>query len=159
MMRTPADTYGNSLVNGGKTSEQSASATGQSSLLGKLLDRLFKSKGKESQPPEPGLERIPVLSLHTLLRDLKRVDLLDIDIQGSELEVLEAAIDVLERSVARVHIAAHSNRVEVGLRRLFTKLGWTSIHQYALQSESMTPWGMVSFGDGVQSWTNPRLSV
>jgi hypothetical protein len=60
--------------------------------------------------------------------------------------------------VKRVHVGTHSREIEDGLRRLFRALGWQSLADYACLSSATTPFGMVSFRDGVQSWLNPRFA-
>lgn len=103
------------------------------------------------------LEEVQVLSLETLLRDVPRVDLVDMDIQGTELEVLAAAAETVDRKIVRAHIGTHSPEIEEGLRELFTRLGWAKRNDYRMGTENRTPWGPVRFGDGVQTWVNPRL--
>lgn len=63
--------------------------------------------------------QVRAVSLATLLQPLRRVDLIDIDVQNDELEVLTAAQDLLAQKVRHVHIGTHSRRAEVGLRQLF----------------------------------------
>jgi FkbM family methyltransferase len=102
-------------------------------------------------------EEVDAISLNTLLEPLARVNLLDLDVQGAELEVLEPAAAALARKVERVHIGTHNRTVETGLRSLFSSLAWHSIHDYGSGSRASTPWGDVDFEDGVQSWLNPRM--
>jgi hypothetical protein len=45
------------------------------------------------------------------------------------------------------------------LRELFTNIDWTKTNDYPFNQSSTTPWGVVEFGDGVQTWINPRLQV
>lgn len=97
--------------------------------------------------------------LTEILPETDRIDLIDLDIQGKELKVVSAAIDALDRKVARLFIATHSDEVEVGLRRLLAEHGWRCSADYPGQRTSQTPWGPVYFGDGVQSWVNPRLEI
>lgn len=101
---------------------------------------------------------VKAVSLATLLVPYDRVDLVDLDVQGAELAVLEAAASQLDRKVRRVHIGTHAPDIEAGLRQLFGQMGWDSQADYACGSESDTPWGRISFQDGVQSWVNPRLA-
>lgn len=105
---------------------------------------------------ESEMRRVPAVSLATLLRPLAHVDVIHMDVQGSEFEVLQAATEHLAK-VKRIHIGTHSAENEVGLRLLFGGLGWTVHSDYPLQTECGTPWGKVRFGDGIQTWLNPRL--
>jgi hypothetical protein len=86
------------------------------------------------------------------------VDLIDLDVQGTELIVLSSAVEQLSQKVKRVHIGTHGEEIESGLRTLFQNLGWTKLNDYACGSESETPWGVIKFGDGVQTWINPKLT-
>jgi hypothetical protein len=37
--------------------------------------------------------------------------------------------------------------------------GWRLLTDYPCNGASDTPYGRIAFGDGVQSWLNPRLAV
>jgi FkbM family methyltransferase len=86
------------------------------------------------------------------------VDLLDMDIQGAEADVIEAGLDALNTCVKRVHIGTHSAEIEQRVRAAFQRVGWSSGWDFPVQSEKQTPYGVVKFDDGVQSWINPRLT-
>jgi len=100
--------------------------------------------------------RIPGVSLGSLLEKLQRVDLIDLDIEGQELASLTSVAAELDAKVKRLHIGTHSTEIEAGLRRLLAAHGWQCHADYPLSSTSETPWGPVSFENGVQSWVNPR---
>jgi hypothetical protein len=93
----------------------------------------------------------------TLLRPLECVDLIDLDVQGSELDVLSAAIDEVTWKVKRLYIGTHSREIEEGLRRLLAARGWVAEFDYPKASEADTEWGRNKFEDVVQSWCNPAL--
>lgn len=101
---------------------------------------------------------IPSLRLRKLLEHPDIVHLIDLDVQGQELEILNADMKFVDRKVVRLHIGTHSREIEAGLTKLLTKHGWKCTASYAGESTSQTPWGPVTFGDGVQSWLNPRLA-
>jgi FkbM family methyltransferase len=101
--------------------------------------------------------KVPGVTLKELIADLERVDFLDMDIEGTELPVIRSAIAEMNAKVKRVHIGTHSPEIEAELRELFCRHGWRSVRDYAISTQSETPWGMVDFGNGVQSWLNPRL--
>jgi len=101
--------------------------------------------------------RVPGISLRTILKKLDRVDLIDLDIEGQELITLTAAVAGLDAKVKRLHIGTHSAEIEAGLRRLLSDHGWRCLVDYPLLKTSETPFGVISFGNGVQSWVNPRL--
>jgi FkbM family methyltransferase len=122
--------------------------------VGRLFMRRFVNKGMIGNEQ---VKKVKAVNLSELLGTLDRVDLIDLDVQGAELIVLKAAAEQLDRKVKRVHIGTHSTEIEAGLRRLFDDLGWKSVHDYPLGSESVTPWGTIKFQDGVQSWINSKL--
>lgn len=102
-------------------------------------------------------ESVSALSLRTLLTDLPVVDLIDSDIQGAEADVFESAFGVLTEKVRRVHIETHNRDVEYRLRSLFRRLGWRLLWDFPSTSDSATPYGVIHFEGGVQSWINERL--
>jgi hypothetical protein len=85
------------------------------------------------------------------------VDLVDMDIEGQELPVIQSNIQELNAKVKRLHIGTHSKEIEDGLRQLLASHGWRCLLDYTLFSKGETPWGIVDFENGVQSWVNPRL--
>ena len=97
--------------------------------------------------------------LSDILPETSRIDLIDMDVQGEELKVVSAAIDALDRRVARLHIGTHSHDIEAGLRSLLSQHGWQCKTDYACAQTNQTPWGPLQFVDGVQSWVNPALLV
>ena len=124
-----------------------------------LLSLVASRASKDSVVPslQYQFEDVRTYALTTLLSSFQRVDLVDLDVQGSELEVLQAAAASVDERVKRVHIGTHNRKVEAGLRRLFKRLGWLSVFDFPGQGRRDTPWGPIDFQDGVQSWTNPRL--
>lgn len=100
---------------------------------------------------------IPTVSLSGLLKDLERVDLIDMDIEGQELPSISSAIEALDAKVKRLHIGTHSTEIESSLRELLSGHGWKCVADYSVFSTNQTPWGNVSFENGVQSWVNPRF--
>jgi FkbM family methyltransferase len=102
--------------------------------------------------------RVPAISLRGILKDLDRVDLIDMDIEGQELPVIRASIKELDAKVGRLHIGTHSREIESELRRLMLIHGWRSMADYTLLATSQTPWGEIRFENGVQSWVNPGFA-
>lgn len=101
--------------------------------------------------------RVPGVSLRSILRDLERVDLLDMDIEGQELPAIRGAAPELDAKVKRLHIGTHGKDIESELRQLLSAHDWRCLADYSLLSASETPWGLIRFENGVQSWVNPRL--
>ena len=100
---------------------------------------------------------VPSVSLGRLLADAQTVDLIDMDIEGQELPSVQSNIDELDRKVRRLHIGTHGKEIEEGLRQLLSTHGWNCLADYSLHSTTETPWGLISFDNGVQSWVNPSL--
>jgi hypothetical protein len=84
-----------------------------------------------------------------------RIDLVDMDIQGAEARVIASAMGILSDRVRRLHIGTHSAQVEAQLHDTLQAAGWTCVRSYPCGTLTETPFGVVRFGDGVQSWTNP----
>jgi FkbM family methyltransferase len=126
---------------------------------GNLLQKIKASVTKRNTIGSDKVRKVKSISLNTLLQPLERVDLIDLDVQGAELEVLEASCEQLSTKVRRVHIGTHGPTIENGLRALFRGLGWESLNDYGSNSECETPYGDIKFQDGVQTWINPGTTV
>jgi FkbM family methyltransferase len=105
------------------------------------------------------VERVEAVTLAELLEPLEHVDLIHCDIQGTEAAVFEAAARVVDAKVCRVHVGTHGADVEQRLRRAFGSLAWKNVNDYACGSSAETPWGTMTFQDGVQTWLNPRFAA
>lgn len=101
--------------------------------------------------------KVPSITLETLLSNIERIDLIDFDLQGEELKVIQASLDLLDSKTARLHIGTHGREIEQGLRVSLAEHGWKCLADYPSGATTETPWGILSFQDGVQSWINPRL--
>ena len=73
---------------------------------------------------------VQAVTLGSLLRDLDRVDLIDMDVQGEELKIVRSAIDDLDRKVCRLHIGTHAHEVEKGLKETLGSHGWNCHFDY-----------------------------
>jgi FkbM family methyltransferase len=104
-----------------------------------------------------GTTEVEAVSLNILLRPLDRVDLIDMDVQGAELEILSAATEPLSQKVKRVHVETHSEQLHMSITTLFRGLGWKPHFLYMFNTADKTPWGRINFQGGIQSWLNPRL--
>jgi FkbM family methyltransferase len=100
---------------------------------------------------------VPSVSLETVFQHCGVVDLMDLDVQGAELDVLSTGIELLNDRVRRLHIGTHSHGIEVGLKELLPDNEWILVADWPLFSTNETPFGTAYFNDGVQSWCNPRL--
>jgi hypothetical protein len=64
---------------------------------------------------------------------------------------------LLSAKVRAIHIGTHGVEIEAGLRQAFKSAGWECKADFSLQGKRETPFGCISFDDGVQAWRNPRL--
>lgn len=124
------------------------------------MRRRLKARSILGRPPivpptEKSLLWVPCVTLAELLAPYPKVDLIDLDVQGSEFDVLAPAIELLNERVQRIHIGTHAAQIEESLRELFSAAGWKKLNDYPCQSRVPTPYGDVTFGDGVQTWLNP----
>jgi len=103
---------------------------------------------------------VPAIPLNRLLKRLPIVDLIHVDIQGSEFDVLSSAITALTRKNRILVIGTHNRKIEGDLLDLFYRHGWYLRNEtpcqfaYNLNSPSLT--GM-TLRDGTQIWINPNF--
>ena len=116
--------------------------------------------GRELVVQKSGFRSIRVrkVTLKSVLEGIPLVDLIDMDIQGAELEVVDSSIELLDRKVKRLHIGTHGREIEEELRHILWRAGWHLIADYGCGETCDTTWGPVLFSDGVQTWLNPRLT-
>ena len=146
----PAACYGQSVV-----------GSAQPSLRERLLRRLRprpRTRGASGNAAGSGKECVKACSLETLLRPAPRVDLIHMDIQGSEFDVLSAAVPVIDAKVGRLHVGTHGPAIEASLRTLLGSNGWTCVRDHPGQGRRATEFGEMDFDDGIQTWVNPRLA-
>lgn len=103
-----------------------------------------------------GAIEVGVLPLDVILADEPLIDPIDMDVQGAEAEIIEASVRFLEARVKRLHIGTHRHDIEARLRTTLHRTGWYKVWDFPCQSTVPTPFGVVSFFDGVQGWINPR---
>jgi FkbM family methyltransferase len=101
---------------------------------------------------------VSTYALASLLDKFNFIDLIDMDIQGAELDVLSAAVDDLQRKVKRIHVGTHSYEIESDLRGTFARMGWNCESDFSCLGRRETIYGYVDFEDGVQTWVNPSFS-
>jgi FkbM family methyltransferase len=103
-------------------------------------------------PTEP----VPTVTLSSLIDPLDRVDLIDVDIQGAELEVLTEAAASLGR-VRRVYVETHSEAIDEALPAIFERAEgqWSLTAAAPLGARLVTPLNDASFDEGgAQLWIN-----
>ena len=111
-----------------------------------------------SPEPLPGYRTTTVVTrtLADILEPFPYVDLIDMDIQGEELAVIRSSLETLNIKARRLQIGTHSDELHEGIVGLLSGAGWILEAGYPPAKTSETPWGAISFGDGSQSWYNPR---
>lgn len=122
-----------------------------------FLNRILYSLQSRFLKTQRRKEIVKTITLNSILENYERVDLIDMDIQSSELPVLRASIDSLNKKVKRLHIGTHSKEIDKGLNDLFLEHGWKNVNLYPSFSTCATPYGVVTFNDGIQSWINPKI--
>jgi FkbM family methyltransferase len=90
---------------------------------------------------------VRTVTLSSLLRSLEDVDLVDVDVQGAELEILAEAVPWLDR-VRRLYVETHSETVHRELAVLLAKAGLEPTVEIPLGAERETPFGPASFDGG-----------
>lgn len=104
------------------------------------------------------IKMVSALTLADILGPLREVDLLESDIQQSEIIVFPPFMDLLDRRVRRVHIGTHGQDVHDELARMFKKAGWSIQFDFAPNGEYESSLGKFSTNDGILAATNPALS-
>jgi len=102
------------------------------------------------------VEKVPAIRLEELMTE--RIDFLDVDIQGAELDVILSCIDAMDAYVKMAHVGTHSVLVDARLSHLFHLHGWRPRRIFSCGTVNQTPYGAFQFIDGIQSWENPRFN-
>jgi FkbM family methyltransferase len=104
-------------------------------------------------------QSVPCRRLDTLLQDLGIVDFMHIDIQGSELELLQDQIDWLSNNVKTLMIATHSRSIEGQLIELLFQHNWQLHREKPCRVDWSKNCSLVgrTLLDGSQYWLNTKL--
>jgi FkbM family methyltransferase len=123
------------------------------------LDKLFPNIEYHMSSTGDGqlFVRVQTFSLAHLIEDYSVVDLIDMDIQGAELDVVRSSLGELNRKVRRVHIATHGHDIEREIRALLAAEGWENVWDLPYDNTHPSPYGEMYFCDGIQGWINPAL--
>ena len=99
---------------------------------------------------------LPMIGLEEIAAPHERIDLLHIDIQGSEADLVQACLPAMSAKVANVLIGTHSRQIEGRLFDIMLGAGWVlDMERPAFLSlAGERPEVTV---DGVQAWRNPAL--
>jgi hypothetical protein len=100
---------------------------------------------------------VSTATLRDVLAPFERVDLLESDIQESEIVVFPPFRDLLKRKVRRIHIGTHGKDVHRYLLKMFHDDGWQIIFSYEPDSQHETIFGTILTNDGVLTVRNPAV--
>lgn len=114
----------------------------------RLRDSPARAKTGPLQPV-----RVPTITLTEMLKDIDRVNLLHIDIQGQEERVLRHSMDGVDQKVDRLIVATHSRSIHRNIRSLLRDRGWTNVYDFGFRKRVRTDFGDVQFLDGLLAWT------
>jgi FkbM family methyltransferase len=112
----------------------------------------------ENQNADAPVTKVRTVTLGSLLEGLGVVDLVDLDIQGAELEVLTEAAPALGQ-VRRIYVETHSDRIDEELPGVFERAegDWQQEVAIPLGARLGTSLGDADFrGGGAQLWRNQR---
>jgi hypothetical protein len=102
----------------------------------------------------PEMRFVSAVTIADIVAPFDYVDLLESDIQQSEAVVFPPAIDVLNRSVKRIHIGTHGSDTHAVLHEFFAGNGWEIIFSCLPE----TDYGRFRTQDGILTVRNPRLA-
>jgi FkbM family methyltransferase len=101
--------------------------------------------------------RVKTMELDALTAKYRRIDYLQMDVQGVELDVLSRHPGILAEKVKRINIGTHTHAIEQGLRELFSGLGWRCQYDFPMYGHVKVADRPLRLVDGLQVWLNPAL--
>ncbi len=101
---------------------------------------------------------VPCYSLAQILEGVPLVDVLHIDIQGTEFELVRHNLERLKRQVRYLVIGTHSRTIEGALIETLRGEGWILEVEEPCQFDIRHPTHTVKI-DGTQGWHNPTLTA
>jgi hypothetical protein len=104
------------------------------------------------------LRLVSAVTIGDVLAPFDRVDMLEADLQASEVHVIPPFIDALTRKVARVHLGTHGREAHDLLRALFLDAGWETVFDFPGHGRHETESGTLDLIDGILSLRNPGIS-
>jgi hypothetical protein len=103
------------------------------------------------------IKLVSAVTLADILGPLDRVDLLEADIQQSEIIVFPPFRHLLKRKVHRIHLGTHGRDVHQHLYRMFVEDGWDIVFNYEPESRHETELCTFTTNDGILSVRNPAV--
>lgn len=111
-----------------------------------------------SETPEPrdGYDMVKSISIPTLLKDEKVVDLIHFDVQGAEADVIGGALDFLTERVRYMVVGTHSREAEFRIIRDLQSHGWRLENEQPARFDRTNGEEHLRC-DGTHVWRNPML--
>jgi FkbM family methyltransferase len=103
------------------------------------------------------IEFVSAVTLADVLAPLDSVDLLESDIQQSEILVFPPAMDVIKAKVKRLHIGTHGGEAHARLLKELSEYGLEIVFNYEPNTQHKTAWGSFDINDGIITARNPSL--
>lgn len=142
--------YVEELVNGGRVEDALRSLLLDNSTG--LQKDIIAGRGALGE-----IKLVSTVTLEEVLGPFERVDLLEADIQQSEIIVFPPFRELLKRKVHRIHLGTHGQDVHDALHQMFVEDGWDVVFSYGPDSVHQTELGSFSTNDGVLSVRNPNV--
>ena len=104
-------------------------------------------------PKRPGLYAIQKsYSLEELLQNKVKVDFIHFDIQGSEGDVIESSVDIMNKKVRCIFVGTHSHEIEDQIKAVLSAHDWHLVFDQKMSNRENG-----SLQDGEQVWVNPNF--
>ena len=105
-------------------------------------------------------EEVPAVTLSEIFDSLKSIDLLHVDIQGTESEVIQNEAELIGEHVRHMFVGTHSRKIEGELIECLHQHGWILLRErptrFSFRSDRKCQVGMTT-RDGGQYWQNTAL--
>lgn len=103
------------------------------------------------------IKLVSAVTLADIVGPFDHVDLIEADMQQSEIAAFPPFRELLKKKVRRVHIGTHGRIVHHTLHQMFHEDGWEIVFSYEPESVTESALGPVRTNDGVLSVRNPSL--
>lgn len=128
----------------------------------RIMRKLFPALDR----PMKTVRKVPVTTLRAILEampDDVMLDLVHMDVQGSEADVIAVALDTVTSRVRILFIGTHGPQttptrgrdVSAMLREMLSGAGWKNALDIPPDSSAWLDGGKILFDDGAQIWRNP----
>ena len=101
--------------------------------------------------------KVKSISLNKLLQNEKKVSLIDMDIQGEEINLIKSEIETLNKKVEKMYVATHSKKIEEDIIQFLGKKNWQLTTYLKGETINKTKFGPIKCQDGVQIWENKNF--